>query len=117
MQTLDELGYDVADAAMARTIRELSTGGTSSASRHQYCWWDSVAILNLKTDFTLHRIARCYLHRAVERWQNCWSQPDVEAKMYLTPVLWKYLYRYAKKHRREGSSLAMAWFILTIRKV
>ncbi|HGY9146724.1 TPA: DNA-cytosine methyltransferase, partial [Escherichia coli] len=29
--------------------------------------------------------------------------PMVEAKYILTPVLWKYLYRYAKKHQARGN--------------
>lgn len=29
--------------------------------------------------------------------------PIVEAKYILTPVLWKYLYRYAKKHQARGN--------------
>ncbi len=42
--------------------------------------------------------------------------PDVEAKYILTPVLWKYLYRYAKNIRRAVTASVMEWFIRTIRK-
>lgn len=30
-------------------------------------------------------------------------EPVVDAKFILTPVLWKYLYRYAKKHQAKGN--------------
>ncbi len=42
--------------------------------------------------------------------------PDGRGKYILTPVLWKYLYRYAKKHRRAVMASVMEWFIRTIRK-
>ncbi|XPE41727.1 hypothetical protein ACNKHK_12805 [Shigella flexneri] len=30
-------------------------------------------------------------------------EPNVDAKYVPTPVLWKYLYRYAKKHQARGN--------------
>ncbi len=42
--------------------------------------------------------------------------PDGRGEIYLTPVLWKYLYRYAKKHQARGTASVMEWSILTIRK-
>lgn len=57
--------------------------------------------LNLKTDFTLRNIARCYPPRRPTLAELL--EPVVEAKYILTPVLWKYLYRYAKKHQARGN--------------
>jgi DNA (cytosine-5)-methyltransferase 1 len=57
--------------------------------------------LNLKTDFTLRDIASlCPARRATLAEL---LEPAVEAKYVLTPVLWKYLYRYAQKHQARGN--------------
>ncbi len=42
--------------------------------------------------------------------------PDGRGEYILTPVLWKYLYRYAKKHQAAVTASVMEWFIRTIRK-
>jgi hypothetical protein len=39
-------------------------------------------------------------------------EPTVDAKFILTPVLWKYLYRYARKHQARAMALVMAWWTL-----
>ncbi len=117
MQTLDELGYDVADAADNGPDDPKIIDGQHFLPQHR----ERIVLvgfrrdLNLKTDFTLRNIARCYPPRRPTLAELL--EPVVEAKYILTPVLWKYLYRYAKKHRARETVLAMAWFILTIRKV
>lgn len=57
--------------------------------------------LNLKADFTLRDISECFPAQRVTLAQLL--DPMVEAKYILTPVLWKYLYRYAKKHQARGN--------------
>lgn len=117
MQTLDELGYDVADAADNGPDDPKIIDGQHFLPQHR----ERIVLvgfrrdLNLKTDFTLRNISRCYPPRRPTLAELL--EPVVEAKYILTPVLWKYLYRYAKSTRRGETVLAMAWFILTIRKV
>jgi len=57
--------------------------------------------LNLKSDFTLRDIVTRYPPRRTTLAELL--EPTVDAKYVLTPVLWKYLYRYAKKHQARGN--------------
>ncbi|ECG8260102.1 DNA cytosine methyltransferase [Salmonella bongori] len=103
MQTLNELGYDVADASDNGPDDPKIIDGQHFLPQHR----ERIVLvgfrrdLNLKTDFTLRNIIRCYppcrptLAELLE--------PAVDAKYILTPVLWKYLYRYAKKHQARGN--------------
>lgn len=103
MQTLDELGYDVADAADNGPDDPKIIDGRHFLPQHR----ERIVLvgfrrdLNLKTGFTLRNIARCYPPRRPTLAELL--EPVVEAKYILTPVLWKYLYRYAKKHQARGN--------------
>ncbi|EAM2341953.1 DNA cytosine methyltransferase [Salmonella enterica] len=103
MQTLDELGYDVADAVDNGPDDPKIIDGQHFLPQHR----ERIVLvgfrrdLNLKTDFTLRNIARCYPLRRPTLAELL--EPVVEAKYILTPVLWKYLYRYAKKHQARGN--------------
>ncbi|EBH9978195.1 DNA cytosine methyltransferase [Salmonella enterica subsp. arizonae serovar 40:z36:-] len=103
MQTLDELGYDVADAADNGPDDPKIIDGQHFLPQHR----ERIVLvgfrrdLNLKTDFTLRNIARCYPPRRPALAELL--EPVVEAKYILTPVLWKYLYCYARKHQARGN--------------
>lgn len=116
MQTLDELGYDVADAADNGPDDPKIIDGKHFLPQHR----ERIVLvgfrrdLNLKADFTLRDISECFPAQRVTLAQLL--DPMVEAKYILTPVLWKYLYRYAKNIRRAVTASVMEWFIRTIRK-
>jgi site-specific DNA-cytosine methylase len=57
--------------------------------------------LQLHEGFTLRDIAALY--PAVRPTFGELLEPTVDAKFILTPVLWKYLYRYARKHQARGN--------------
>lgn len=57
--------------------------------------------LQLHAGFTLRDIAAQY--PAVRPTFGELLEPTVDAKFILTPVLWKYLYRYARKHQARGN--------------
>ena len=103
MQTLDELGYDVADAADNGPDDPKIIDGRHFLPQHR----ERIVLvgfrrdLNLKTDFTLRDIATRYPQQRITLAELL--EPAVEAKYVLTPVLWKYLYRYAKKHQARGN--------------
>lgn len=117
MQTLDELGYDVADAEDNGPDDPKIIDGKHFLPQHR----ERIVLvgfrrdLNLKADFTLRDISECFPAQRVTLAQLL--DPMVEAKYILTPVLWKYLYRYAKNIRRAVTASVMEWFIRTIRKV
>lgn len=103
MQTLDELGYDVADAEDNGPDDPKIIDGKHFLPQHR----ERIVLvgfrrdLNLKADFTLRDISKCFPAQRVTLAQLL--DPMVEAKYILTPVLWKYLYRYAKKHQVRGN--------------
>ena len=103
MQTLDELGYDVADAADNGPDDPKIIDGQHFLPQHR----ERIVLvgfrrdLNLKSDFTLRDIVTRYPQRRTTLAELL--EPTVDAKYVLTPVLWKYLYRYAKKHQARGN--------------
>lgn len=103
MQTLDELGYDVADADDNGSDDPKIIDGKYFLPQHR----ERIVLvgfrrdLNLKGDFTLRDIRTRYPQQRTTLADLL--EPAVEAKYVLTPVLWKYLYRYAKKHQARGN--------------
>lgn len=103
MQTLDALGYDVADAEDNGPDDPKIIDGKHFLPQHR----ERIVLvgfrrdLNLKRDFTLRNISTRYPPRRTTLAELL--EPVVEAKYVLTPVLWKYLYRYAKKHQAKGN--------------
>lgn len=103
MQTLDELGYDVADAEDNGPDDPKIIDGKHFLPQHR----ERIVLvgfrrdLNLKGNFTLRDITTRYPQRRITLGELL--EPVVEAKYVLTPVLWKYLYRYAKKHQAKGN--------------
>ena len=103
MQTLDELGYDVADSEDMGADDPKIIDGKHFLPQHR----ERIVLvgfrrdLNLKGDFTLRDIPSLYPERRPTVADLL--EPVVDAKFILTPVLWKYLYRYAKKHQAKGN--------------
>ena len=103
MQTLDELGYDVADAEDMGPDDPKIIDGKHFLPQHR----ERIVLvgfrrdLNLKGDFTLRDLPSLYPARRPTVADLL--EPAVDAKFILTPVLWKYLYRYAKKHQAKGN--------------
>ena len=103
MQTLDELGYDVSDAQDSGPDDPKIIDGKHFLPQHR----ERIVLvgfrrdLNLRGDFTLRDLPAYYpQHRPTIAEL---LEPVVDAKFILTPVLWKYLYRYAKKHQAKGN--------------
>ncbi len=116
MQTLDELGYDVADAEDNGPDDPKIIDGKHFLPQHR----ERIVLVgfrrdsNLKADFTLRDISECFPAQRVTLAQLL--DPMVEAKYILTPVLWKYLYRYAKKHQARGNGFGYGMVYPKIRK-
>ena len=64
-------------------------------------WWASVAISSCTTVLPLRDISK-YYPTARPTFGDL-LEPTVDAKFILTPVLWKYLYHYARKHQALGN--------------
>jgi len=103
MQTLDELGYEVANAHDFGPDDPKIIDGKHFLPQHR----ERIVLvgfrrdLNLHPGFTLRDISRFYPQKRPALGELLDS--DVDARYILSPVLWKYLYRYAKKHQAKGN--------------
>jgi site-specific DNA-cytosine methylase len=106
MQTLDELGYEVADAAHTGADDPKVIDGRYFLPQHR----ERIVLVGFRRDlqlhegFTLRDIAALYPTRRPTFGELL--EPAVDDKFILTRVLWKYLYRYARKHQERGTVLA-----------
>lgn len=103
MQTLDELGYDVADADVNGAADPKIIDGKHFLPQHR----ERIVLvgfrrdLGLAKDFTLRDIAKFYPPQRPAFADLLDKQ--VESKYILTVKLWEYLYNYAKKHQAKGN--------------
>ena len=103
MNTLDELGYDVADAEASGKNDPKIIDGKHFLPQHR----ERIVLvgfrrdLNLADGFTLRDIDRLYPQQRPTFGELL--EPTVDSKYVLSPKLWDYLYRYAKKHAAKGN--------------
>ena len=103
MQTLDELGYEVADAAAMGADDPKIIDGQHFLPQHR----ERIVLVGFRRDlglhdgFTLRDIPALYPECRPSFGELL--EPTVNPKFILTPVLWKYLYRYARKHQEKGN--------------
>lgn len=103
MQTLDELGYEVADSAEMGPDDPKIIDGKHFLPQHR----ERIVLvgfrrdLNLHAGFTLRALPEFYPARRPAFGELL--DPTVDARYVLTPTLWKYLYRYAQKHQAKGN--------------
>ncbi|NMP26005.1 DNA cytosine methyltransferase [Rahnella sp. SAP-1] len=103
MNTLDELGYIVSDAEHIGSDDPKVIDGKHFLPQHR----ERIVLvgfrrdLNIDKGFTLRNIKNSYpsrrptIHEILDE--------KVENKYILSPLLWKYLYNYAKKHQAKGN--------------
>ncbi|MCX8956334.1 DNA cytosine methyltransferase [Erwinia psidii] len=102
MDTLDELGYEVADAGDNGTPDPKIVDGKHFLPQHR----ERIVLVGFRRDlhlptFSLKALASLYpQQRTLLR---DLLEQTVEDKYILTPTLWKYLYNYAKKHQAKGN--------------
>lgn len=103
MQTLDELGYAVADSEYTGSDDPKIIDGKNFLPQHR----ERIVLvgfrrdLNLHKEFTLKNINQFFPPKKLTL-RELLDDP-VDSKYVLTPALWKYLYNYAKKHQAKGN--------------
>ena len=103
MATLDELGYDVADAADCATPDAKVVDARHFLPQHR----ERIVLVGIRRDtglsdgFTLRALSQLYPQQ-VPSLQSL-LEPAPDAKYILSPTLWNYLYQYAKKHKAKGN--------------
>ena len=103
METLDELGYEVADAQYdgARDPKIIDGRHFLPQHRERIVLVGFRRDLNIGRDFSLADIVNLFPERVPELGELLEKEPD--PKYILTPHLWKYLFDYAQKHRSKGN--------------
>lgn len=102
-ETLDELGYEIADAD--------ATGGTDpkiiDAARFLPQHRERIVLVGFRRDLDVHQgfsLKQISKYQPKERPSfGDILDKQVDSKYILTPKLWEYLYRYAQKHREKGN--------------
>lgn len=108
METLDELGYEVADAGVTGSDDPKIIDGKHFLPQHR----ERIVLvgfrrdLNIHNDFTLRNINRFYPQNRPTFGELL--DHDVDDKYILTPRLWEYLYNYAKKHAAKGNGFGFS---------
>ncbi len=103
MQTLDELGYEVANAGDVGPDDPKIIDGKNFLPQHR----ERIVLvgfrrdLNLHQGFTLRDVTKFFPDRRPALGELL--DTAVDARYILSPILWKYLYRYAKKHQAKGN--------------
>lgn len=103
MQTLDELGYWVADANHKGSGDPKIIDAKKWVPQHR----ERIILvgfrkdLNIHEDFSLKNISEFYPKKRVILGDILEKNPD--PKYVLTPKLWEYLYNYANKHKAKGN--------------
>ncbi|MBE5251404.1 DNA (cytosine-5-)-methyltransferase [Mixta mediterraneensis] len=102
METLDALGYDVADAeADAPDVKIIDARHFLPQHRER------IVLVGIRRDiagsktFTLRDIRQHFPSQVPSLQSLLETQPD--EKYILSPQLWRYLYEYAKKHKAKGN--------------
>ncbi|MEG3132246.1 DNA cytosine methyltransferase [Rouxiella sp. T17] len=103
METLDELGYEVADSTITGKDDPKVVDGKKFLPQHR----ERIVLVGFRKDlgihdgFTLRDISKFYPETRPTL--NELLEPTVDNKYILTPKLWEYLYNYAKKHAAKGN--------------
>lgn len=103
MATLDELGYDVADADETGLPDAKIVDARHFLPQHR----ERIVLVGIRRDtalckgFSLRALSTLYPKNIPALSSLLEPQPD--AKYTLSPVLWNYLYQYAKKHKAKGN--------------
>ncbi|NWO04670.1 MAG: DNA (cytosine-5-)-methyltransferase [Alteromonadaceae bacterium] len=102
-ETLDELGYDVADvnAPKGQDPKVLDARHFIPQHRERIVLVGFRRDLNVHEGFTLRDIEKMYPKERPSFGDVL--DEEVDDKYILTPKLWEYLYKYAQKHREKGN--------------
>lgn len=103
METLDELGYFVADSEIAGSSDPKVIDGKNWLPQHR----ERIVLVGFRKDlnvhdgFSLKSISKLYPERRPSLGELLDKQ--VPENYILTPKLWQYLYNYAAKHKAAGN--------------
>jgi DNA (cytosine-5)-methyltransferase 1 len=102
-ETLDELGYEVADVSVAKGKDPKVIDAAKFLPQHR----ERIVLVGFRRDLGVHD---GFTLRDIDKYQpekkpsfGDILEPVVDPKYILTPKLWAYLYNYAAKHKAKGN--------------
>lgn len=103
LETLDELGYEVADVNYEGSQDPKIIDARHFLPQHR----ERIVLVGFRRDLNVHKgftlkNIRKYFPDRVPTFGEI-LEPEVDDKYILTPKLWKYLYDYAAGHRAKGN--------------
>jgi DNA (cytosine-5)-methyltransferase 1 len=105
LETLNELGYEVADVHYDGPHDPKIIDARNFVPQHR----ERIVLVGFRRDlevhhgFSLRDISKHFPERVPTFGEILSPEDEVDSKYVLTPKLWKYLYDYAAKHRAKGN--------------
>lgn len=105
LETLDELGYEVADVNFDGTHDPKIIDARNFVPQHR----ERIVMVGFRRDldvhkgFTLRDINKHFPEQVPSFGEILSPENEVDGKYVLTPKLWRYLYDYAAKHKAKGN--------------
>ena len=103
LETLDELGYVVADADAAGADDPKIIDGQHFVPQHR----ERIVLVGFRRDLNIHEgFTLRDIHRLIPDKKPRLAdilEPNFDPKYILTPKLWEYLFNYAIKHKKKGN--------------
>lgn len=102
-ETLDELGYEVADVDASKGNDPKVIDAKHFVPQHR----ERIVLVGFRRDLNVHggftlKDIKKYIPKERPSFGEL-LDVEYDAKYILTPKLWDYLYRYAEKHRQKGN--------------
>ncbi|GFM54497.1 cytosine-specific methyltransferase [Pseudomonas cichorii] len=102
-ETLDELGYEVADVNAPKGSDPKVIDARHFVPQHR----ERIVLVGFRRDLNVHggftlRDIESLIPKQRPSFGDLLDK-EVDSKYILTPKLWDYLYRYAEKHRQKGN--------------
>lgn len=106
MQTLDELGYWVADANVEKNTKDpkiIDAQHFLPQHRERIVLVGFRKELNVHHGFSLQNIRSFFPDKVITLGEILEPEEQIGEQYTLTPKLWSYLWNYAKKHKEKGN--------------
>lgn len=102
-ETLDELGYEVADVNAPKGADPKVIDAVKFLPQHR----ERIVLVGFRRDLNVHQgftLKDIVKHQPAHRPSfGDLLDKEVDSKYILTPKLWEYLYKYAQKHKEKGN--------------
>lgn len=111
MQTLDELGYWIADTDIDKKEKDpkvIDAQKFLPQHRERIVLVGYRKDLNIHEGFSLKDIKSFFPKKIISLGEILEQNEKVEDKYILTPKLWEYLWNYAKKHKAKGNGFGFS---------